>query len=638
MLARRCLALAVGLLALAPSGCRKPDGGGPSPTTPNETATLEPSLARELERAAAGVDDEAFARLLREHWQDNLEHAPVFASSIGVHAFDDRWSERGPDARAAARARREGYLERARELAAGELSERDRLTLELFMAELESAGAMEACQLWAWSVSTRTNPLGELTEMATLARVDGDDHGAGLLQRYRSFAPIIDAQIADLRDGLARGLVGDAETLRRTIEMLDRQLASPVDEWSALDPVAKLPADDPLRVGAREAIATQIEPALQRYVSLLRAELLPAARDGAQIGVSALPDGATCYAALIRHHTSEQPSPEQLHELGLAHIARIDEEFRTLGKRVFGSPQPREREASPHGGRRPSTGDLHEREDELDEILARLRSDPALYFETAEQVEDFARASLRAAEAAAPKWFDQLPQTPCEVRPIPDYEAPYTTIGYYRQPSDVEPGIYFINTFAPTTRPRYEARVLAIHEAVPGHHTQIALAQELADAPAFRRHGGTTVFVEGWALYTERLADEMGLYETDLDRLGVLSFDAWRAARLVVDTGIHAKGWTRAQAIEFMLAHTALAENNIVNEVDRYVGWPGQALAYKYGQIELLRLREQARAELNDRFDIAEFHGVVLGAGAVTLPILRARVEAWVREIKANDG
>jgi uncharacterized protein (DUF885 family) len=634
MLARLCLALSVGVLVLLTS-CKHPDAAG-SPSTPNETAAREPSLARELERAAAGVDDEAFIELLREHWHDQLEHAPVFASSIGVHAFDDRWSERGPEARAAARARRQGYLERARELATHELSERDRLTLELFTAELESAEELEVCQLWAWSVSTRNNPLSELNEMALLANLDGIDRSAALLQRYRSFAPVIDAQIVDLRDGLSRGLVGDAETLRRTIDMLDRQLASPIDEWSALEPVAKLESDDPLRVGVREAVAQQIEPALRRHVALLRDELLPAARDGAQVGVSALPDGAACYAALIHHHTSEQPSAEQLHELGLTHIARIDEEFRTLGKRALGTPAPVEREASPHGGRRPSTGDFHGRaEDELGEILVRLRSDPALYFETEAQIEDFARASLRAAEAAAPKWFGRLPKTPCEVRRIPDYEAPYTTIGYYRQPSDVEPGIYFINTFAPTTRPRYEARVLAIHEAVPGHHTQVALAQELSDAPAFRRHGGTTVFVEGWALYTERLADEMGLYETDLDRLGVLSFDAWRAARLVVDTGIHAKGWTRAQAIEFMLAHTALAENNIVNEVDRYVGWPGQALAYKYGQIELLRLRAHAQAELGDRFDIAGFHDLVLGAGPVSLPILRARVESWIQD---RDG
>ncbi len=605
----------MGVLVLAPSGCKKQDANVPAPTTPSEPAelepSLEPSLARELERAAAGVDDESLAALLRDHWHDNLERSPVFASSIGVRAFDDRWSERGPEARADARARRQAFLDRARELESRELSERDRLTLELFIAELESAMELEVCELWAWSVSTRNNPLAELSEMASFAASrEHTDAGAALRGRYRSFAPLIDVQIADLRDGLARGLVGDAESLRRTVEMLDRQLALPIDEWSALEPVAGLASDDPLRVDLREAVATQIEPALRRYVALLREQLLPAARDGSSTGVSALPNGAACYAALIRHHTSEQPGAEQLHELGLAHIARIDEEFRVLGKRALGTAK-------------------------LDKILARLRSDPKLYFETEQQVEDFARESLRAAEAAAPKWFGRLPKTGCEVRRIPDYEAPYTTIAYYRQPSAVEPGIYYINTFEPKTRPRYEARVLAIHEAVPGHHTQIAIAQELADAPAFRRHGGTTVFVEGWALYTERLADEMGLYETDLDRLGVLSFDAWRAARLVVDTGIHAKGWTREQAIEFMLAHTALAENNIVNEVDRYVGWPGQALAYKYGQIELLRLRAEAEAELAERFDIAGFHDVVLGAGPVTLPILRGRVAAWIR---ARDG
>jgi uncharacterized protein (DUF885 family) len=609
MLARLRLALTIGLLVLAPSGCKNPDPNAAPSTTPSDTAdSLEPSLATELERAATGVDDDALAQLLREHWHDHLEHSPVFASSIGVHAFDDRWSERGPKARTAARSRREGFLARARALAGRELSERDRLTLELFIAELESATELEVCQLWAWSVSTRNNPLAELSESASLM-ASREKPDAALLQRYRSYAPIIDAQIADLRDGLSRGLVGDAETLRRTIDMLDRQLALALDEWSALEPVAGLATDDPLRVGVREALATQIEPALRRYVALLRDELLPAARDGARIGVSALHSssmGAACYAALIRHHTSEQPSAEQLHELGLAHIARIDEEFRVLGKRVLGTAK-------------------------LDQILARLRTDPTLYFETEQQVEDFARESLRAAETAAPKWFGRLPKTGCEVRRIPDYEAPYTTIAYYRQPSNVDPGIYFINTFAPTSRPRYEARVLAIHEAVPGHHTQVALAQELPDAPAFRRHGGTTVFVEGWALYTERLADEMGLYETDLDRIGVLSFDAWRASRLVVDTGIHAKGWTREQAIEFMLAHTALAENNIVNEVDRYVGWPGQALAYKYGQIEILRLRAQAEAELGERFDIAGFHDVVLGAGPVTLPILRSRIAAWIR-------
>lgn len=601
MLAPRSL-LALGLLAAAVSACKV------APEQTVEPADVDdPTLTAELERAALGVDDPELAALLREDWHDRLIRAPMFASRLGVRSFDDRWSERGPAARAAAREQRAELLARARALGERSLSEQDRVTLELFIAELEATEATQVCETWAWSVSTRDNPLTDLGGAVLVAHVDDELGFAALLARYRAFPAVVAAQLADLQDGLSRGLVADKDSLQRTIEMLDRQLAMPIDEWSALEPVAALAAEDPRRVQLRAIVVEAIEPALREFTEFLRTQLLPSAREGAQIGVAALPNGAACYAALIQLHTSESPEAEQLHQLGLEHIARIDQELRPLGQRVFGT-------------------------DQLDEILARLRSDPSLYFETDEQVEQFAIDSLRAAEAAAPKWFGRLPHTPCEVRRIPDYEAPFTTIAYYNQPSDDEPGYYYINTFAPTTRPRYEARVLAIHEAVPGHHTQIALAQELADAPAFRRHGGTTVFVEGWALYTERLADEMGLYESDLDRLGMLSYDAWRASRLVVDTGIHQKGWTRAQAVEFMLAHTALAENNIVNEVDRYVGWPGQALAYKYGQIELLQLRSEAEAALGERFDIAGFHDVVLGAGAVTLPVLRRRVRAWIED------
>jgi uncharacterized protein (DUF885 family) len=606
------------LFAAGLIGCQGPVEAEGS-ARPHEAAaaadTSDPAAAqaleREIERAASGVHDEALARLLRDHWRDRLERAPVFATTIGVHAFDARWHEVGPAARSRAREQREAFLERGQAIPAAELDEDDRLTLELFLAELESSAAREPCEFWAWSVSTRANPLSTIAELPELMASE-EEHEA-LVARYRGFPALVDAQIADLRGGLARGLVADAESLRRTAEMLERQLATPVDEWSLLEPVAGLPRDDPKREALRAAVVEAVEPALRRFAALVRDELLPAGRGGAEVGLAALPAGATCYAALIRQHTSETPAAAQLHELGLEHIARIDQEFRELGARALG------------------TG-------ELDEVLARLRTDPALYFETAEEVEAFARESLSAAQAAVPKWFAHLPKTPCEVRRIPDYEAPFTTIAYYHPPADGEPGVYFINTHAPTTRPRYEARVLAIHEAVPGHHTQIALSQELPDAPAFRRYGGTTVFVEGWALYTERLADEMGLYETDLDRLGVLSFDAWRAARLVVDTGIHAKGWTREQAVEFMLAHTALAKNNIVNEVDRYVGWPGQALAYKYGQIEILRLRAEAEAALGERFDIAQFHEVVLGAGAVSLPILRRRIRAWVEQRSTSGG
>jgi uncharacterized protein (DUF885 family) len=215
---------------------------------------------------------------------------------------------------------------------------------------------------------------------------------------------------------------------------------------------------------------------------------------------------------------------------------------------------------------------------------------------------------------------------------IPPYEAPFSTIAYYRPPhyDGSKPGEYFINTYQPETRPRYELEALTWHESIPGHHLQIAIAQELGELPMYRKLYGSTAFVEGWALYTERLADEMGLYTGDLDRLGMLSYDAWRASRLVVDTGLHAMGWTRAQAEAFMLAHTALTPANIGNEVDRYIAWPGQALAYKFGQLEIFALRRQAEAALGPRFSLPGFHDVVLAGGGVTLPVLRLRVEAWI--------
>ena len=222
------------------------------------------------------------------------------------------------------------------------------------------------------------------------------------------------------------------------------------------------------------------------------------------------------------------------------------------------------------------------------------------------------------------------------VKRVEGYEEKDTTIAYYRQPTvdGSRPGTYYINTYAPTTRPRYEAEVLAFHESVPGHHTQIALAMEMTGLPEFRKHLGPTAFVEGWALYTERLTDEMGLYSGDLDRMGTLSFDAWRASRLVVDTGIHVKGWSRQQAIQYMLDNTALARNNIENEVDRYIGWPGQALAYKLGQREIFQLRHEAEAALGPRFDIRGFHDRILANGAISLPVLRDQIQEWIASRK----
>jgi uncharacterized protein (DUF885 family) len=272
------------------------------------------------------------------------------------------------------------------------------------------------------------------------------------------------------------------------------------------------------------------------------------------------------------------------------------------------------------------------------EAIAALRADPALHFTTRDEVEAKAVAALARANEVTPAWFGRLPQASCEVVRMGAHEEEHSTIAYYRHPAEdgSRPGSYAINTSHPETRPRYEAEVLAYHESVPGHHLQVAIAQELEGLPSIRRHLGPTAFMEGWGLYIERLADEMGLYSGDLDRIGVLSFDAWRASRLVVDTGIHALGWTRDQAIAYMLDHTALGANNVVNEVDRYIVYPGQALAYKTGQLELLRLRDDAKARLGPAWDIRAFHDTVLGEGAIALPTLRSIVDAWIERTAAG--
>jgi len=291
---------------------------------------------------------------------------------------------------------------------------------------------------------------------------------------------------------------------------------------------------------------------------------------------------------------------------------RIDREFVELGGRVLGTT-------------------------DLASTLAVLRADPKLHFATAAEVFSTARHSLERAVAAIPDWFGRLPVAACEVIPIPSHAEAHQTIAYYAWPAidGSRPGRYYINLHAPETRPRYEAEALAFHEAVPGHHLQIAIAQELDGIPAFQRMLGSTAFAEGWGLYTERLSDEMGLYSGDLDHFGILSFDAWRAGRLVVDTGMHALGWSRDEAIAYLREHSALGENNIENEVDRYIVWPGQALAYKIGQLEILRLRADARKRLGAAFDIKGFHDAVLGSGAVSLTTLAQIVDGWVAERSA---
>ncbi len=606
-------------------------GGAASPPAPKsssgaapvEDAQVGPEAAAEApagkaplaEDAVAGVSNPELRALLTDHWDWAMRDDPRWATTLGDHRFDDRLEDPSHAAELERRAQRSLLLQRARQLTPDALDRSDRVTLDLLREQLSAEVARHVCDAHLWSISAHGNPVNWINYLPKQHRVQTREDGHNLVARYRAIAGWVDAHIENLRRGAAEGLTASAESLRRMLALIDEVLAQDVADWALMEPVGSWPStwSEPQRRELDEAIASivrqQVKPAFTRLRATLAEEIVPIARRLDSEGLSGLPRGQQCYAASILAHTGLDETPEVLHALGKSEMARINAEMVELGQRL-------------------KTGE------KLAATLRSLRTDPSMYFQTGEQILAKARQTLAAAKAAIPAYFGLLPATDCVVAEVPAYEAPFSTIAYYRRPhfDGSKPGEFFVNTFEPTTRPRFEAQALAFHESIPGHHLQLAIAQERGELPAFRKFGGVTAFVEGWGLYAERLSDEMGLYTGDADRMGMLSYDAWRAARLVVDTGIHAFGWSRAQAEEYMRDHTALAANNIENEVDRYIAWPGQALAYKVGQLEILRLRARARERLGPAFDIRVFHDRVLESGALPPPVLARHIEAWLDE------
>jgi uncharacterized protein (DUF885 family) len=562
----------------------------------------------------ASAPSAALDALAAEYWDAFLETNPLAATVLGDTRFDALLPDPTPEGAAAARGRFAAILGRVTALGPSIADPGDRITLS---ALRESAGSDVAgleTGLSDWNVDPMEGVPAELLLVPDYQRLETPADGQEMVARWRAMAGYTDRHTETLRRSLADGRVASRAPVARVVAILERLLEDRDDAWPLLAPLAEpgsqsgwsTPERERFATELRGAVAEEIRPAFGRLHEALVMEIMPAARPDERPGMCHVPGGDRAYPRLIRLHTSLDVGADELHRIGLAEIDRIDQELAALAGRVTGART-------------------------LGEALAALRTDSALHFVTRDEVFSKAESSLARATEAIPDWFGRLPRTRCEVVRMGQHEEEHSTIAYYRQPASdgSRPGRYYINTFAPETRPRYEAEVLAYHEAIPGHHLQAAIGQELPQAAEFRRHLGPTAFFEGWGLYSERLADEMGLYSGDLDRIGVLSFDAWRASRLVVDTGMHAMGWPRRRAIEFMLEHTALAENNIVNEVDRYIVMPGQALAYKVGQLELLRLRAEASQRLGGAFDIRSFHDVVLGNGAIALPVLREIVEAW---------
>jgi len=537
----------------------------------------------------------ALDELAADYWEAWLERHPTFATAIGDRRFDDRLEDLSPAARDAWRGRIDAFERRLARADDGSI------TAAALREALIADRAFLDADLVAFNVDPMDGPQVDLLNIPSYQPVRSGEEADALIQRWRAMPAYLDQAGEHLRRGLAGGRIGVAMLCRKVVEQLDDLLGRADEDWPLAEPAKERTEmrDELLRV-----IGERIRPAFERYRSVVAEEVLPNARPDEQPGLSHIPGGARAYELLARAHTSLDLAPEEVHRIGLEEVRRIDGEFEELGARLLGT-------------------------NELQPTLRALREDPQLYFNSRDEVRQVAEASLARANGAIGEWFGRLPKASCEVVVMPAHEEKHSTIAYYREPAadGSRPGQYYVNTYAPETRPRYEAETLAFHESVPGHHLQLAIMQELTDLPAFRRFNGSTAYIEGWGLYTERLSEEMGLLSGDVDRFGVLSFDAWRACRLVVDTGMHALGWTRQRAIDFMAEHTALGENNIGNEVDRYIAYAGQALAYKLGQLEILRLRADARRRLGSRFEIGAFHDAVLGEGALPLPVLRSAVE-----------
>jgi prolyl oligopeptidase len=551
-----------------------------------------------------------FQSLLDEHWEWALKNSPVMASAMGDRRYNQQWGDSSLAGIEQQHIETRDFLRRAYAIDRQALSAKDQLNYELFRRQLQDD--VDAHQFMGYLLpfdhQGGVQNLDSLTDRLRLVTVqDYDDW----LVRLSKLDVVVEQTIDLAEKGRKEGLVSPAILMQR----IPAQIAVQVVEFPAdspfFRPFAALPdsfaPDDRerLRAEATDVIEKTVIPAYRKLDKYFNKKYLPAAR--ASIGLSDLPNGSAWYEHQARSFTTTRMTPDEIHRIGLDEVKRIRDEMQKVIAEV-------------------------EFDGTFQEFLTFLRTDPQFYFDKPEDLYREYLATSKRLDPELVKLFGKLPRMPYGVKPIPDSIAPDTTTAYYNRPAadGSRAGIYYVNLYKPEVRPKFEIEVLSVHEAVPGHHLQIALQQELGDMPMFRRFLGFTAFVEGWGLYSERLGYDMGLYQDPYSRFGQLTYDMWRAVRLVVDTGMHYKGWTRQQAIDFFKDNAAKTEHDIVNEIDRYIAWPGQALAYKIGQLKIRELRTRAEQALGEDFDIRAFHDTVLASGAVPLDVLENKIDAWI--------
>jgi uncharacterized protein (DUF885 family) len=531
------------------------------------------------------------------------------------------WPDDSRPARDAADARYRKALEDLAAIDDGALTPSQRVNKRLFAQQLGWQVDRHRLGLDLFSMNQRDglHTTASLTDSIAFAQMQDFESWT---RRLEAFGAFTDREIGVLKEAVARRRVHPKIIARRLLELVQLQvrLARDPEQSAYLEPFREaapaLRADPRFAaLQARASLALQkvVGPAFQRLADFLAGPYLAAAPE--QVGIGQLPGGEEAYAFLIKRYTTTDKTADEIHRIGLSEVARIRAQMEEI-----------KREVGFQGS--------------LEEFFEHLRHDPSQYVKDPQELLQRYRSFCKRVDGKMPNFFKTLPRKPYGVEPIPDYIAPATTTAYYQPGAGYLAGTYCVNLYRPETRALFEIPALSMHESVPGHHQQIALAGELPELPDFRRYsdgfGDYTVFVEGWGLYAESLGDEMGLYQTPYERFGRCTFEIWRAIRLVIDTGIHTRGWTREQAIAYFLANSPRSELDVTNEVDRYIAWPGQALAYKMGELKIQELRRYAEKELGDRFDVREFHDAVLLQGAVPLDQLQDQVEEYVREQKLS--
>ncbi|MER6990878.1 DUF885 domain-containing protein [Saccharopolyspora hirsuta] len=522
---------------------------------------------------------------------------PLNELLVDLPSTRDRLNDLSGAAERALRDRASGILAAAGRV---EATGDDRITLGVVVQQAESVITRIDSRIVEHTVhDSETSPLGKLLMVLASTRPRGAQHEQDFLTRLAAIPEFLAQGAERLRLGVSAGRLPIARSVREAVKHLDAHLAAPESDPLHLVPLEAAAERD-------ELLAEVVRPAFAEYREVLRAEIQQHGRPDERAGLCWLPDGAATYAALARMHTTTDRTPEELHRTGVELVAELAEEYAEIGSRIFGL-----RTAA--------------------EVQQRMRTDPALRWSGEQELLDAARAAIERAERAAPEWFGKLPAQRCQVEPVPAELAPNAPAAYYLPgpPDGSRPGTYYANTHLAEQRPRFLAEATAFHEAVPGHHFQVTLAQELTGVPEIRQYAWVNSYAEGWGLYAERFADEAGWYTDDVARLGMLAMDSMRAARLVVDTGLHAFGWPRQRAVDYLREHTALPEIDIQSETDRYLEMPGQALSYMVGRLEFQRLRDRARAALGEAFDLRAFHDVVLGSGALPMPVLDQLVADW---------